>query len=43
MQDVLEFVAYRWEKKGYPTIKIRVGIHTDNVFVGNLGAPDRMK
>jgi len=27
----------------YKQVHIRCGIHTGNVFVGNLGAPDRFK
>lgn len=45
MHEYLHALTYSsaWKEKGYPIIKIRCGIHTANVFVGNLGAPDRMK
>ena len=39
MHEYLEKLIFSktWRKKGYPNIKIRCGIHTANVFVGNLG------
>ena len=43
MQEQLNALVPTWRRKGYPTFTIRVGIHTDTVWVGNLGAPDRMK
>ena len=45
MHEYLHTLTYseEWKEKGYPIIKIRCGIHSANVFVGNLGAPDRMK
>lgn len=43
MQTELQALRVKWKEKGYPEIHIRCGIHTDSVFVGNLGAPDRMK
>jgi hypothetical protein len=32
-----------WDLKGYPRVRIRAGLHTAKVLVGNLGAPNRMK
>lgn len=43
MQNKLLELKTKWEEAGYPPIAIRCGIHTDEVFVGNLGAPERMK
>lgn len=43
MQKKLRELKAKWDASGYPPIAIRCGIHTDEVFVGNLGAPDRMK
>ena len=43
MQSELVTLREQWTAMGYPEIHIRCGIHTDQVFVGNLGAPDRMK
>ena len=43
MQAELKRLREKWKEKGYPPIHIRCGVHTDSVFVGNLGAPDRMK
>lgn len=36
--------CYYWRVvRKYPVIKIRCGVHSGCVFVGNLGAPNRMK
>jgi class 3 adenylate cyclase len=43
MQQELVRLREEWSAQGYPEIHIRCGVHTDSVFVGNLGAPDRMK
>lgn len=43
MQQELETLRVQWKEQGYPEIHIRCGVHTDSVFVGNLGAPERMK
>ena len=37
MQEKLVQLRSHWRDKGYPEIHIRCGIHTDGVFVGNLG------
>eukprot|EP01134_Creolimax_fragrantissima_P002146 CFRG2146T1 len=31
-----------WEKRGYPKINIRIGIHTGSAIVGNFGSVDRL-
>eukprot|EP00945_MAST-04E_sp_MAST-4E-sp1_P001046 g1046.t1 len=43
MHSYLDKMQPEWAGKGYPPIKIRCGIHTSTVFVGNIGSPDRMK
>mmetsp|Transcript_33653 Transcript_33653/g.39561 ORF Transcript_33653/g.39561 Transcript_33653/m.39561 type:complete len:532 (-) Transcript_33653:140-1735(-) len=43
MHAYLESMAEEWDAKGYPRVRIRCGIHTAKVLVGNIGAPDRMK
>jgi len=42
-QKVKECFDERWQAKGWPWIDVKIGVNTANVFVGNLGAPDRMK
>ena len=32
----------RRRKQGLPIVRVRIGIHSDRVVVGNIGAPDRM-
>ena len=43
MHEYLHDAEPGWNKRGYPSVKIRIGIHTAKVFVGNLGSPVRMK
>jgi hypothetical protein len=43
MQEKLAELRVKWTAQGLPEVHIRCGIHTGNVFVGNLGAPDRFK
>lgn len=40
---VLEMYETSWKQRGWPWIDVKIGINAANVFVGNLGAPDRMK
>ena len=40
---VKECFDTRWQDKGWPWIDVKIGVNTASVFVGNLGAPDRMK
>ena len=42
-EKVKECFDTRWQQKGWPWIDVKIGVNTANVFVGNLGAPDRMK
>jgi len=43
MNEYLEYKQPEWTTMGYPSLKIRSGIHTATVFVGNIGSPERMK
>merc|ERR1712113_819271 len=43
MHNALEKLLVEWEKKGTPRIRIRAGLHSAQVFVGNLGSNMRMK
>jgi class 3 adenylate cyclase len=43
MQERVDASQARWKAKGYPEIAIRVGVHTSDVFVGNIGSRERMK
>jgi class 3 adenylate cyclase len=43
MQESVDASQRRWASKGYPEVAIRVGVHTADVFVGNLGSAERMK
>jgi adenylate cyclase len=31
-----------WREQGRPTLRIRIGLHTAEVLVGNIGTPDRL-
>jgi class 3 adenylate cyclase len=33
----------KWTREGFPEVAIRIGIHTADVYAGNIGAPQRMK
>ncbi len=43
MQAGLVALNAGWQTRGFPTLKMGIGIHTGSVFAGNVGAPDRMK
>lgn len=43
MNSVLAQLRRRWSEQGKPIIRIRVGLHSADVFVGNLGSKMRMK
>lgn len=38
----MEAVRRRWESEGRPLMRIRIGLHTASVLVGNIGTPDRL-
>lgn len=38
----LEQLQDTWRERGLPEISIRVGIHSDNVTVGNMGSKERL-
>ncbi|PIZ71372.1 hypothetical protein COY07_05015 [Candidatus Peregrinibacteria bacterium CG_4_10_14_0_2_um_filter_43_11] len=40
-QQALLELRKRWEKEGYPEIRVRMGIHTGEAVVGNMGSEDR--
>jgi adenylate cyclase len=37
----LELQKHQWETLGRPPFRTRVGLHTDEVVVGNIGTPER--
>ncbi len=41
MQQRLEERADEWQEMGYPPVKIRIGINTGPMIVGNMGSRDR--
>ena len=43
MRKRLAALRKTWILRGLPDVDIRIGIHTSVVFVGNLGAPCRLK
>merc|ERR1711972_1279349 len=43
MHLALEDLRKTWSCQGKPDIRIRVGLHSADVFVGNLGSQMRMK
>ncbi|KNC78012.1 hypothetical protein SARC_09545 [Sphaeroforma arctica JP610] len=38
----LETLKADWKRRGYPEMRMRVGIHTGNAIVGNFGSVDRL-
>ncbi len=42
MKSAIEQDNNRRRKAGLPAVRVRIGIHTDHVVVGNIGAPGRM-
>jgi adenylate cyclase len=42
-QECLRTLRPRWEQQGRPTIRIRIGLHTGEVIVGNIGTPERFE
>jgi adenylate cyclase len=43
MQAALERLNHEWARRGVPTLRMGVGIHTGVVFAGNVGGRDRIK
>lgn len=43
MNAALDTLRKQWSARGTPEIRIRVGLHSAKVFVGNLGSKMRMK
>lgn len=43
MNEALEDMRRDWGEQGKPDIRIRVGVHSADVYVGNLGSRMRMK
>ncbi|HKA16363.1 MAG TPA: CHASE2 domain-containing protein [Myxococcota bacterium] len=43
MGRALEQLDRDWERRGLPTARMRIGLHTGEVVVGSLGSHERMK
>jgi adenylate cyclase len=43
MQAALERLNQEWARRGVPTLRMGIGIHTGVVFAGNVGGRDRIK
>ncbi len=41
VQEALERKRVEWEPTGKPAFRTRIGLHTDDVVVGNIGTPER--
>jgi adenylate cyclase len=42
MQDSLERLNAAWQKENLPELQVRIGIHTGEVVVGNIGSEERL-
>lgn len=43
MQERIEFLNLNWKDQGLPHIKMRIGIHSGEVIVGNIGSEIQQK
>lgn len=41
VQEALENKRAEWEAAGKPAFRTRIGLHTDDVVIGNIGTPER--
>jgi adenylate cyclase len=41
VQEALDHKREEWEPAGKPPFRTRIGLHTDDVVVGNIGTPER--
>lgn len=42
IQAKMDTINREWEHQGLPPLKVRIGIHSDVVLVGNIGSNERM-
>ena len=42
IQQEMDVMNAEWKKVGLPELKVRIGIHSDAVLVGNIGSIERM-
>ena len=42
IQEQMDVINKEWEAEGLPPLKVRIGIHSDVVLVGNIGSLERM-
>ncbi len=43
MQEALALLNERWRREGRPELRVGIGIHTGDAFVGNIGSPRRLE
>lgn len=42
IQERMDLINQEWKDQGLPPLKVRIGIHSDVVLVGNIGSHERM-
>lgn len=42
IQERMDTMNLEWERQGLAPLKVRIGIHSDSVLVGNIGSLERM-
>jgi adenylate cyclase len=42
IQARMDLINQEWKDQGLPPLKVRIGIHSDVVLVGNIGSHERM-